>query len=84
MKHGFFPVYFPVSNKCLSTVKFRGAAAEYIPQSSGLEKLLAIKGKADRDESWRRDSQSGGCESSFVILSRCSTLDVVQAGTLPI
>ncbi|TNN49869.1 hypothetical protein EYF80_039911 [Liparis tanakae] len=45
MKRGFF---FPKSNKCLPTVKPRGAGTEYIPQSSSIQQLFAIKGKTGR------------------------------------
>lgn len=44
-KHGFFPVYFPVSNKRFLTVKCRGAVTKYIPQSTSIEELLAINGQ---------------------------------------
>lgn len=64
MIYGFSPVYFPMSNKYLSAVRCRGAGAKYIPQSSSIEGLLAIKGKKDREE-----TVVGGCNSSLVLLS---------------
>lgn len=76
-KHGFFPVYFPMSNKCLLTVKCRGAVTKYIPQSSSIKELLAIKGKKDREETGERLQ---------VIISVIiwNLLDVLQAGVAPV
>lgn len=44
-----------MSNKCLLTVKCRGVVTKYIPQSSSIEELLAIKGKKGQrgDSGWR-------------------------------
>lgn len=49
-EYGFPLVYIAVSNKCLLAVKCSGAVAKYIPQSSSINILLAIKGKKDREK----------------------------------
>lgn len=70
-------VYFPMSNKCLLTVKCRGAVTKYIPQSSSIKELLAIKGK--------RTERTG--ERLQVIISVIIwnlMLDVLQAGAAPV
>lgn len=78
-KHGFFPVYFPMSNKCLLTVKCRGGVTKYIPQSSSIEELHAIKGKKGQrgDSAWR-------LQVIISVIIWNLVLDVLHAGTVPV
>lgn len=68
-----------MSNKCLLTVKCRGAVTKYIPQSSSIEELLAIKGKnGQRGDSGRR------LQVIISVIMWNLVLDVLQAGTVPV
>lgn len=67
-EYGFPLVYIAVSNKYLLAVKCSGAVAKYIPQSSSIKILLAIKGKKDRDD-------CGSCKPSLKSFSGSRMLD---------
>lgn len=63
----FVLVSFPMSNKCLWTVKCEGVATKNIPQNrSRIEELLGYK-RAEKAVEVR--FLAGGCKSSLVLLS---------------
>lgn len=67
-----------MSNKCLLTVKCRGAVTKYIPQSSSIKELFAIKGKKDREETSER------LQVIISVIIWNLMLDVLQAGAAPV
>lgn len=71
-EYGFPLVYIALSNKYLLAVKCSGAVAKYIPQSSSIKILRAIKGKKNRED-------CGSCKPLLESFSGARLLDTPQA-----